>query len=82
MDDEEYMKKILERDNISDYGLGFFFDVNKDLVISRSFIEILYRTVVKNVRTKSKEIQSLPEAPVADAEGNEPSEEAKVAFEK
>lgn len=82
IDDEEYMRRILERENISDYGLGFFFDVNKDLVISRNFIEILYRIIVKNVRTKAKEIQSLPEAPVADAEGNEPSEEAKAEFEK
>ena len=54
VNDEEYMSHMLSRENISDYGLGFLFDVNKDLVISREFIEIFYRTIVKISRTKPK----------------------------
>jgi len=43
---------MLSKENISDYGLAFLFDINKDLVINREFIEIFYRTIVKISRTK------------------------------
>lgn len=82
INDEEYMSHMLSRENISDYGLAFLFDINKDLVISREFIEIFYRTVVKIARTKPKTPMEAPEAPQPDAEGNEPSEEVKQKYEK
>ena len=81
MNDEEYMSHMLSRQNISDYGLAFLFDINKDLVISREFIEIFYRTVVKIARTKPKPLAELPEAPVP-AEGAEVPEEAKHKYDK
>lgn len=68
---------MMARENISDYGLAFLFDIHKDLVISQEFVEIFYRTVVKLHRTKPREILPLPDAPQPDAEGNEPSEEMK-----
>lgn len=45
------MKYSLTKSNISDYGLSFFFDVLKDLVISKEFIEVLYRVIIKSART-------------------------------
>lgn len=82
LDDEEYMRAILDRENVSDYGLGFFFDINKDLIISRDFIELLYRSIVKHVRTKPKEITPIPEPP-APEEGQEAiSDEAKDLHDK
>jgi hypothetical protein len=53
----------LTKANISDYGLSFFFEVLKDLVISKEFIEVLYRVVIRIVRTKLKPIMSPPEMP-------------------
>lgn len=77
MDDEAFLRFSLTKSNISDYGLGFFFDVLKDLVISKEFIEVLYRVIIKAARTKLKPLLPVPEMPVPDAEGNEPSDEAK-----
>jgi len=73
------MRFCLTRSNITDYGLGFFFEVLKDLVISKEFIETLYRVIIKIARTKYKQILPLPEMPVPDETGAEPSEEAKAA---
>lgn len=71
------MRFCLTKSNITDYGLSFFFEVIKDLVISIEFIETLYRVIVKVARTKLKPIFPVPEMPQPDAEGNEPSEEEK-----
>ena len=76
------MRFCLTRSNITDYGLGFFFEVLKDLVISKEFIETLYRVIIKIARTKYKQILPLPEMPVPDETGAEPSEEAKAAVQK
>lgn len=46
------MKFSLTKNNISDYGLGFLYEVMKDLVISKEFIETLYRVIIKISRTK------------------------------
>jgi hypothetical protein len=77
MDDEAFLKFCLTKTNISDYGLGFFFDVLKDLVISKEYIEVLYRVIIKAARTKLKPLIPVPEMPGPDAEGNEPTDEAK-----
>jgi hypothetical protein len=77
MDDEAFLKFCLTKSNISDYGLGFVFDVLKDLVISKEFIEVLYRVIIKAARTKLKPLVAVPEMPGPDAEGNEASDEAK-----
>jgi hypothetical protein len=82
IDDEAFLRFSLTKSNISDYGLGFFFDVLKDLVISKEFIEVLYRVIIKTARTKLKPLVHVPEMPGPDAEGNEPSEEAKESATK
>ncbi len=63
IDDETFMRFSLTKSNISDYGLSFFFEVIKDLVISKEFIETLYRVIIKVVRTKLRPIHPLPELP-------------------
>ena len=50
VDDEAFLKFCLTKSNISDFGLGFFFDVLKDLVISKEFIETLYSVLVRMAR--------------------------------
>jgi hypothetical protein len=82
MDDEAFLKFCLTKSNIADYGLGFFFDVLKDLVISKEYIEVLYRVIIKAARTKLKPILAVPDMPLPDAEGVEPTEEAKDAATK
>lgn len=77
MDDEGFLRFSLTKSNISDYGLGFLFDVLKDLVISKEFIEVLYRVIIKASRTKLKPLLSVPDMPGPDAEGNEASDESK-----
>jgi hypothetical protein len=82
IDDDLFMRFSLTKANITDYGLSFFFEVIKDLVISKEFIETLYRVIIKIARTKLRPIHPVPEMPQPDAEGNEPSEEAKQAAQK
>ena len=82
LDDDTYMRFSLTKNNITDYGLCFFFEICKDLVISKEFIETLYRVIIRIARTKLKPIQTLPEMPVPDENGNEPSEEEKQAVQK
>ena len=69
----------MTKQNITDYGLAFFFEELKDLVISKDFIEVLYRVIVKLARTKAKQIVPVPDMPVPDENGVEPTEEEKVA---
>lgn len=63
IDDDSFMRFSLTKSNISDYGLSFFFEVIKDLVISKEFIETLYRVIIKIARTKLKPIHAVPEMP-------------------
>jgi len=74
------MRFCLTKTNISDYGLSFFFEILKDLVISKEFIETLYRVIIKVTRTKMKQIHQVPEMPQPDAEGNDIPEEEKAAI--
>jgi ABC-type Fe3+ transport system substrate-binding protein len=76
------MRFSLTKSNITDFGLSFFFEVIKDLVISKEFIETLYKVIIKIARTKLKPLHQVPEMPQPDAEGNEPSEEEKAAIQK
>lgn len=69
----------MTKNNISDSGLCFLFEVIKDLVISKEFIETLYKVVIKIARTKLKQTSPLPEMPPNDENGNEPPEEEKLA---
>lgn len=82
IDDDAFMRFSLTKANITDFGLSFFFEVLKDLVISKEFIETLYRVIIKIARTKLKPLHTLPEMPQADAEGNEPSEEARALAQR
>ena len=61
IDDDTFMRFSLTKSNIADYGLSFFFEVIKDLVISKEFIETLYRVIIKVVRTKLRTIHPIPE---------------------
>jgi hypothetical protein len=79
LDDETFMKFSLTKNNITDYGLCFFFEVCKDLVISKEFIETLYKVIIKIARTKMRPIHEIPQMPGPDENGNEPSEEEKLA---
>ena len=67
---------------MSDYGLAFLFDVEKDLVLNKEFISILYKVIGKVVKTKIRETVPIPEMPQPDADGNEPSEEDKASAQK
>jgi len=71
------MRFCLTKSNITDYGLAFLFELIKDLVINKEFIETLYRVIIKVVRLKLRPIEPVPEMPQPDAEGMEPSEEEK-----
>jgi hypothetical protein len=73
------MRFSLTKSNISDYGLSFFFEVIKDLVISKEYIETLYKVIIRIARTKLKPILPVPEMPGVDVDGNEPSEEERLA---
>ena len=76
------MNALVARKNISDYGLSFFFEIAKDLVLSKEFILVLYQVIVKIVRTKPEEVLPVPEMPGPDEEGNEPTEEVKSTVSK
>ena len=52
IDDEAFVKFALTRSNIADYGLNFFFDVMKDLVISKEIVEAMYQGIIKLARTR------------------------------
>ena len=56
LDDDTFMRFSLTKNNISDFGLCFLFEVIKDLVISKEFIEILYKVIIKIARTKLRKI--------------------------
>lgn len=79
LDDDTFMRFSLTKNNITDYGLSFLFEVIKDLVISREFIETLYRVIIRIARTTMKQIMPLPDMPGPDENGNEPSEEEKAS---
>jgi len=76
--ESDHMRQLLTKSNITDYGLCFFFEVGKDLVISTDFIKVLYQAIVRIVRLKTQELVEVPEMPGLDAEGNDPTEEEKA----
>jgi hypothetical protein len=51
-------------------------------VISKDFIETLYRVIIKVARTKLRATLQVPEMPQPDAEGNEIPEEEKLVIQK
>ncbi len=75
LDNDTYMRFCLTKQNISDFGLGFFFEICKDLVISTDFIESLYKVIVDIANTKKADILEPPQMPGPDEEGKEPTEE-------
>lgn len=82
VDEEKIARFAKNRDNMSNYGLGFLFDVMRDLVISNEFVDIIYAVIAKIVKTLPKEQVPVPEMPGPDAEGNEPSEEDRASVQK
>lgn len=83
VDNETFMRFSLTKSNISDYGLGFFFEVSKDLVISKEFIETLYKVIVKIARTDLQPLVPVPEMPSGpNEEGVEATEEEKAVIQK
>ena len=82
VDEESLAKFAKNKSHVSDYGLAFLFDMQRDLVANAEFISILYKVIAKIVKMKTQEQVPLPEMPVPDAEGNEPSDEDKSAAQK
>lgn len=82
MDEERLLRHCLTKPCINDYGLGFFFEVSKEMVISKEFIECLYRAIVKITKTKPRELIELPTIPEAKEDGTPLTEEEKQAIEK
>ena len=82
VDEEGLARFAKQRDNISNHGLGFLFDVMRDLVISQDFVDIIYAVIAKIVKTQPKETLPIPEIPGPDADGNEPSEDDRAAIQK
>lgn len=72
----------MTKSNINDYGLSFFFEVCKEMVIAKEFIECLYRAIVKITRTKPQQPSELPKLPEAKEDGSAPTEEEKQQVEK
>lgn len=56
-------KMAREAANIADFGLGFMFEVQKELVLSGDVIETLYRALCKVAMKKPKEMIAIPDIP-------------------
>lgn len=56
-------KLARESANIADFGLGFLFEVQKELVLSSDVIETVYRALCKVALKKPKELTAIPEIP-------------------
>ena len=56
-------KLARESANIADFGLGFMFEVQKELVLSGDVIETLYRALCKVAMKKPKEPIAIPDIP-------------------
>ena len=82
VDDDAFLKFSLTKQNISDYGLCFFLEICKDLVISKDFVNTMYKTIIKIARTPTKSLQSIPEMPQPGEDGAEPPEEEKQNVQK
>ena len=67
---------------MADFGLGFLFEVQKDLVLNSEFIHTLYRVIARIIGTKAREPVSVPDMPGPDADGNEPSDDDKQIAQK
>lgn len=63
LDEEMFAELAINRQMISDYGLSFLFDVQKDLVINSDFTNILYKVIAKIIKTRTKEQLPVPEMP-------------------
>ncbi len=82
VDNDTFLKFSLTKQNITDYGLCFFLEICKDLVISKDFINTMYRAIIKIARTPLKQSVPVPEVPGPDENGNEPSEDEKQRVQK
>ena len=82
MDEDLLLRHCLTKPCINDYGLSFFFEVCKEMVISKEFIECLYRAIVKITKTQPKETTELPTIPEAKDDGTPLTEEEKQSIEK
>ena len=52
--EDVFSKFARDRANITDYGLKFFFEVCKDLVINQEVIEAWYKVIIKITQKESK----------------------------
>jgi len=60
---EKIAKLARDPANIADFGLGFMFDVQKELVLSTDVIEVLYRAIAKVALKKPRDLIPIPEVP-------------------
>lgn len=82
MDEEKFLQYCLTKQYINDYGLSFFFEVCKEMVIAREYIAELYKAIVKITRTQPKEAIEPPVIPENQEDGTPIPEEEKQALEK
>jgi hypothetical protein len=75
--EDVFSKFARDRANITDYGLKFFFEMCKDLVINQEVVEAWYKVIINITQTESKQIQEVPVMPEQDEEGNELSDEKR-----
>jgi hypothetical protein len=52
--EDVFSKFARDRSNITDYGLKFFFEMCKDLVISQDIVEAWYKVIINITQTESK----------------------------
>jgi hypothetical protein len=82
VDEDTLLRHCLTRYNISDFGLGYLFEICKELVINRDFIESLYRTLIRIAMRKVVPAEVLPEMPAPKEDEAEPTEEEKKEIDK
>lgn len=61
-------KFVREKQNMSDFGLKYMFEIQKDLVLVPDVVDVIFSTVCKIATKKIVDPQEVPEAP---AEGQD-----------
>lgn len=82
LDEKKFLRHCLRPSTINDYGLGFFIDICKEMVISIDFIDWFYRAIIKISRTQPQELVEVPTIPETQEDGTPLPEEEKQAIEK
>ena len=63
MHEDVFSKFARDRSNITDYGLKFFFEVCKDLVINQEIVDAWYKVIISISQTEARQIHEVPVIP-------------------